>query len=85
MMKTTHYLRFVQALALVSAPGCAGVTSPSPAPTQTAVTHASPSVVASSEAAVDAATPGDAALGVDAGYPQTSGPIVPPELPHGFA
>jgi hypothetical protein len=87
-MNQPHYLRVARALALVVAvPGCTGVA---PAPDPQVLAHQGDAqVVATADAAprVDAAIAPqpDAASDVDAGYPFSSGPIVPPELPESFA
>lgn len=89
-MNQPHYLRVARALALVVAvPGCTGAA---PAPDPQVLTHTDDAqVVAMGDAApaprIDAAPAQepDAASDVDAGYPFSSGPIVPPELPESFA
>lgn len=84
-MKTAHYLRVVRALAIVAAlPACTSVGEPDPAPVVAASDAAQPS---RDTPPGDASTLAlaDAANDVDAGYPFSSGPIVPPELPVGFA
>ena len=79
-MNTPRYLRYVQALALAATvPACTGATAPTTEP----IASAPPTT----EVVADAGPPADApALDqVDSGYPHASGPIVPPELPAGFA
>lgn len=82
-MNRPHYLRVVQALALASASvGC--TTTAAPAPQPVVVADAGP---IPSDGGSDAAAPAspDASEDVDSGYPFSSGPVVPPELPAGFA
>ncbi len=78
-----HYLRFVRALTLAAlVPGCAGTSSPAPAPLET-----SDAGVGTGPTLADASAPVDAASDdeqVDA-HAFSSGPIVPPELPASFA
>lgn len=98
-MKTAHYLRFVQALALVATvPACSSADDPKPATkvdpvaetrgTETPATQ--PAAVAEASVA-DASTDANATdanatdSGTDARIPHTSRPLVPPELPEGFA
>ena len=93
-MNTPRYLRFVKALVLTAAvPACTSATSSEPPPAKTsdssetapatepAVDPGAPAKVADAKA--DAGSTPDA--DVDSGLPFSSGPIVPPELPVGFA
>ncbi len=89
-MNQPHYLRVARALALVVAvPGCTAV-APAPDPQHLAHTGDA-QVVATGDAAPTLAPDAgpalqpDAARDVDANYPFSSGPIVPPELPESFA
>lgn len=89
-MTPKHYLRFIQALALAAAlPACADPAEPSP--TGEADAGAADAQDGSALATLDrdgatpAADASDAAADVDASRPFSSGPIVPPELPVGFA
>ncbi len=85
-MTPKHYLRFIQALALTAAlPACAGSTESLPtteAGTQSADAQDDSALVTLGH---DAGPAADAATEVDAGRPFSSGPVVPPELPAGFA
>jgi len=84
-MKTPHYLRVVQALAVVAAiPGCTSGPTPSPAPVVVAPEHPDAASGDASPIQLADAAP-SAPSDVDAGYSFSSGPIVPPELPVGFA
>ncbi|MGE0787576.1 MAG: hypothetical protein AB7S26_18015 [Sandaracinaceae bacterium] len=85
-MTQPHYLRFARALALAAAlPACNTASPPDEPPSE------SPSELhddAGPLAELDAGAAGhveDAGLDVDAEVPFSSGPIVPPELPEGFA
>ena len=82
-MKQPHHLRFARALALlVVVPGCTG-GAPTPTSEPQLIVRADAALVAQGGDA--APNDGDASLDVDAGIPFSSGPIVPPELPEGFA
>lgn len=84
-MKTPHYLRVVRALAVVAVlPGCTSLGEPAPAPVVAASDAAQP-LGDAAPADAGALSIADDASDVDAGYPFSSGPIVPPELPVGFA
>lgn len=80
-MKHAHYLRFARSLALAAfVPGCTGaVPDPSPEPQVVAEADAGPPSADAAVAHDDVSHDGDADL------PFSSGPIVPPELPEGFA
>lgn len=93
-MNTPRYLRFVKALVLTAAvPACSSDPTTEPPPAKTAdssetapateppATPGAGSKIA--EAKADAGSTADA--DVDSGLPFSSGPIVPPELPVGFA
>jgi hypothetical protein len=91
-MQTPHYLRVACALiAAATLPACSsGSDEPSPRKTDSAEATPnappaeSPVALAAPSATPDASTPpADAA--VDSALPFVSGPIVPPELPEGFA
>ena len=91
-MKSPHYLRFVKALVLTAAiPACSSDASPAPAPAQVADTTATapPAVqpIANEELADTTPTSdaGQTDADVDAKLPFASGPLLPPELPVGFA
>jgi hypothetical protein len=93
-MTPKHYLRFVQALALAAAlPACSGAAEPAPSEETDAPRADAQSTPGALAALVRAEAPSpseaqpaaDAALPADASYPHASGPIVPPELPAGFA
>ncbi len=87
-MKTSpHYLRFVQALLVATVPACSAESPTSaptaidPAPTETTQPNAHPAVPDELSAAQVVNPSEDASThdAADAGYPHTSGPIVPPE------
>jgi hypothetical protein len=81
-MNQAHYLRVARALTLAAlVPGCTTSSTPDPAPVAPQVSTPNDAAIAVADANVPAA---DAAR-TDAGYPFSSGPIVPPELPASFA
>ena len=78
-METAHYLRFARAIALAAVlPACTGPGEPAPNPPATPGAHDD----AGAELADAGATEVEE---TDADVPFSSGPIVPPELPAGFA